>query len=471
MNDDRAKIAVVEDDRILRQQITWSLKSDYQISEAGSRDEAMGIMRTESPDLVLLDMHLPPSGRMEEGLSLIREARRTGTDTVFIMMSGSDSQESAQKAIREGAYDFFRKPFDLSELRLIIQRALDRLRIERENRQLRQELQSRYAFRNIIGSSPAMRRVFEAIRKVSESSTSVMLRGESGTGKELVARAVHFNSPRRDGRFIGVNCGAIPATLVESELFGHERGAFTGAISEREGRFELAHEGTLFLDEVGTLSLDLQTRLLRVVETRQFERVGGTRTHSTDFRLITATNEDLEASVAKGTFREDLYYRLKVFPIHLPPLRERKEDIPLLVDHFLRKASREHGLPLKQIDTDALSALVDAAWKGNVRELENLIQTVVLMVDGNRILRGDLPSHLGAGSCASFSPANIPPEGLSLMREVERYELSLILAALDSAGGVKAEAAKLLGVDKNRMMYLCRKYRLAHRVKDSSSEG
>src|SRR2546426_11300074 len=263
VNDDRAKIAVVEDDRILRQQITWSLKSDYQISEAGSRDEAMGIMRTESPDLVLLDMHLPPSGRMEEGLSLIGEARRTGTDTVFIMMSGSDSQESAQKAIREGAYDFFRKPFDLSELRLIIQRALDRLRIERENRQLRQELQSRYAFRNIIGSSPAMRRVFEAIRKVSESSTSAMLRGESGTGKELGARAVHFNSPRRDGRFIGVNCGAIPATLVESELFGHERGAFTGAISEREGRFELAHEGTLFLDEVGTLSLDLQTRLLQ----------------------------------------------------------------------------------------------------------------------------------------------------------------------------------------------------------------
>jgi len=304
------KIVIIEDDPFLRQQIAISLKKDYQVIEAGDRVEGERLLLREKPELALLDLHMPPSGTTQEGMKLLERIKGEDLDTVAIVMSGDADMKATQKAIDAGAYDFFRKPFDLVELKLIIRRALDRQTIERENERLRKELKKKYSFENIIGQSQEMRRVFEAIKRVSESTATVMIRGESGTGKELIARAIHYNSKRSQQAFVSVNCAALPETLIETELFGHERGAFTGAVSAHTGRFELAHGGTLFLDEIGSISAAVQAKLLRVLEERSFERVGGTRQITSDVRLITATNENLEKKVSEGEFREDLYYKI-----------------------------------------------------------------------------------------------------------------------------------------------------------------
>ena len=313
-----------------------------------------------------------------------------------------------------------------------------------------------------------MMEVFEAIRRVADSSATVILRGESGTGKELVAKAIHYNSGRRSGPFVSVNCSALPEGLIEAELFGHEKGAFTGALGLVEGRFERADGGTLLLDEIGALGLPLQSKLLRVLEEREFTRVGGKNPIKVDIRLISATNENLEDAVAAGRFREDLYYRINVVPINLPPLRERREDIPLLIEHFVRRFSEEHGLR-KQMDTEALHYLMDYSWKGNVRELENLIQRVVLMTDVETISASHLPPNIlnqepvfrpSAESQSDYSVPAFPDAGLSLDREVARYEYELVRTALARAGGVKIKAAEALGLNKDRMKYLCKKYDL-----------
>jgi transcriptional regulator with GAF, ATPase, and Fis domain len=306
-----------------------------------------------------------------------------------------------------------------------------------------------------------MRRVFDAVKRVSESAATVMIRGESGTGKELIARAIHFSSRRSQQPFISVNCAALPETLIESELFGHERGAFTGAVATHTGRFELAHGGTLFLDEIGSISPAVQSKLLRVLEERRFERVGGTRKIQTDVRLITATNEDLEKKVTDGEFREDLYYRIKVFPIFVPPLRERREDIPLLLDHLLRVYCKDNHLPLKMLDAAALEAMMVYPWKGNVRELENLVQTLVLMTDSQTITAQDLPSYIWGEQppVSAVSKASIGKD-MNFDQLVEQFECEMIQNALRQTNGVRTRAAKLLGLDKNRMKYLCRKYRI-----------
>jgi DNA-binding NtrC family response regulator len=455
------RVLIVEDDRQLREQIAWSLRDGHEVLQAGDRAEGLAALLEKRPDLVLLDLHLPPGRGTREGMSLLREIHKRGFDPVVIVMTGDESRESALRAIEEGAWDYFRKPMDLGELKMIIRRALEKQRIERENRQLRERLRQQASFEEILGRSEGMKRVFDSIRRVAEGDTTVIIRGESGTGKELVARAIHHASDRREEPFIAVQCSALPEQLVESELFGHERGAFTGAIASRQGRFELADRGTLFLDEIGTLSPAIQTKLLRVLEQKRFERVGGKQTLHVDVRFISATNEDLEARLREGRFRDDLYYRVNVFPVQIPPLRERREDIPLLVDHFLRIFCNARGVPIKSISGEALEHLTRYVWKGNVRELENVVQNLVLRTDGGTITGSDLPAYLAELSADDVQRLSATPGNhFSLPGEMERFEAQLLQLALKKAGGVKVEAARLLGIDKNRMMYLCRKHHI-----------
>ncbi|MCI0611448.1 sigma-54 dependent transcriptional regulator [bacterium] len=451
------KIALIEDDRFLRQQIIFALSKDYQIVEAGDRPAGELLVQKENPDLVLLDLQLPPNGTVEEGLSLLTKIHESIPDCVVIVMSGEAEMQATLKAVDAGAYDFFRKPFDFTELKLIMRRALEKQSMERENTRLREELEQKYSFENMIGSSPAMQRVYESIRRVAQSNTTVIIRGESGTGKELIARAIHYHSSRRKGPFVSVNCAAIPETLVESELFGHEKGSFTGATTAHIGKFEAADGTTMFMDEIGAVPLAVQSKLLRVLQERKYERLGGNRTIETDVRLITATNEDLEAKIRKGEFREDLYFRINVFPIVVPPLRERREDIPLLLDHFLKVYSKDRSSGPKRFDASAMDALVSYPWKGNVRELENMVQTLLLTVDSEFIKRDDLPSSV---TCAVVAVPFVTDDSLPLDRAVENYERELIRAAIERANGVKSRAAEILGIDRNRMKYLTRKYNL-----------
>lgn len=454
------KIAIVEDDALLREQIVLSLSKEFQVVQAGDRLAGEKLLVSEQPEVLLVDLHLPPSGKALEGLKLVEQVTKSHLDTIVIVMSGDEDMKATFKAIGAGAHDYFKKPFDFAELKLIIRRALQKQKMQRENERLKEELQGKYSFQNIIGQSPQMLRMFDAIRRVAGSNATVMIRGESGTGKELIARALHYNSPRRDQAFVSINCAALPETLVESELFGHERGSFTGAISTHVGKFEQANHGTLFLDEIGAISMNIQAKLLRVLEDRRVERVGGSHPIQAEVRLITATNEDLEKKVGSGEFREDLYYRVKVFPIFVSPLRERTEDIPLLLDHFLRIFCNEHHVPLKKFDPPALDALTNYVWKGNVRELENLVQTLVLLCDVETIGVRELPSYVIGSGSPSGRPAEVSMNGLRFDQAVERFESELIRSALDQAGGVKIKAASLLGIDKNRMKYLCRKYKL-----------
>ncbi|MDQ3666602.1 MAG: sigma-54 dependent transcriptional regulator [Acidobacteriota bacterium] len=463
-----SKILIVDDDRALQEQLAWALKRDFELIQCLDRESALQAATREVPDLVLLDLHLPPTNLLNDGLKNIGEIRRANSEAVVIVMTGDEKTETPLRAIEEGAYDYFRKPIDLRELRIIINRALERQRIERENNRLRREIENRYSFSQIIGYSEQMLEVFEAIRRVADSSATVILRGESGTGKELVARAIHYNSARRAGPFVSVNCAALPEGLIEAELFGHEKGAFTGAQDMVVGRFERAEGGTLFLDEIGALGLPLQSKLLRVLDEREFTRLGGKNIIRVNLRLISATNENLEDAIAAGRFREDLYYRINVVPINLPPLRDRREDIPLLLDHFMRRFSEEHGNK-KRLDAEAIQYLMDYHWKGNVRELENLVQRLVLMIEGDTIKASHLPPHIlnqepvfrpSAEDLSGQSPRIIPEAGLNFDRDVARYEYDLLRAALERAGGVKIKAAELLSLNKDRMKYLCKKYNL-----------
>ncbi len=462
------KILIVDDDSGLQEQLAWALKRDFELIQCSDSESAWSAMVSEAPDLVLLDLHLPPTQSLDDGLKNITEIRRANPEAVVIVMTGDTETDTPLRAVEEGAYDYFRKPIDLRELRIIINRALERQRIERENARLKREIEERYSFSQIISNSEQMVEVFEAIRRVADSNATVILRGESGTGKELVAKAIHYNSLRR-GPFVGVNCSALPEGLIEAELFGHEKGAFTGAERMVEGRFERANGGTLFLDEIGALGLPLQSKLLRVLEEREITRLGGKKAIKVDIRLISATNENLEDALATGRFREDLYYRINVVPINLPPLRDRREDIPLLIEHFTRRFSEEHGVKQKRLDAEAFHYLMDYQWKGNVRELENLIQRLVLMTDADTIMASQLPPNIlnqepafraSAESQADRSIPTFPEAGLNLDGEVARYEYDLVRAALARAGGVKIKAAELLGLNKDRMKYICKKYNL-----------
>jgi putative PEP-CTERM system response regulator len=463
----RHKLIIVDDDLFLQEQLSWALRDDFDLIQCNDRESALKAAASERPDLVLLDLHLPPTNALSDGLRNISEIRRANPEMVIIVMTGDENTETPLLAVEAGAYDYFRKPIDMRELRVIINRALERQRIEHENIRLRREIQSRYSFSRLIGYSEPMMEVFAAIRKVADSNATASLRGESGTGKELVARAIHHNSARAAGPFVSVSCAALPESLIEAELFGHEKGAFTGAVGAVEGRFERANGGTLFLDEIGTLGLSLQAKLLRVLEEREVTRLGGKKAFKVDFRLITATNEDLEQAIQEHRFREDLYYRIHVVPIYLPPLRERREDIPLLIEHFIARFCEDQGLKQKRIDSEALEYLMNYSWKGNVRELENLIQRLVVMSDSEVIRTTQLPPHILAQK-ASIAPTpdnessrvNLTSEGLNLEQALATYEYELLRAALELAGGVKIKAAELLQLNKDRMKYLSKKYNL-----------
>jgi DNA-binding NtrC family response regulator len=448
------RILIVEDDRELLDQLRWALSGHFEV--AGSHDASEGRRLLESgPEVCLFDLRLPPSGRAEEGLELLAEARRRDPDATVVMMSGEEDRQVALRSIELGAFDFFRKPVDPVLLLIILTRALERRRLLVENRELKQEARVGQTFDRLVGSSAPMKKLFSEIEKVAPTDATVLLFGESGTGKELVAHSIHDRSPRKDRPFVALNASALPEALAESELFGHEKGSFTGAIASRPGRFELAQGGTLFLDEIGTLSPAVQSKLLRALETHEIERVGGRRTIPIDFRLISATNEDLEKKVAEGVFREDLFYRINTIPLRIPPLRERPGDIPLLAEHFLSKFTARHRRPGRSLSPEVLSRIGAHPWRGNVRELEHVIEMLVLFSDGENIGEEDLPRALRQPAVIARQSESLP-----FAKAVEEFEKKLLADTIASAGGVKAEAARRLGLDPNQIKYLCRKHGL-----------
>jgi DNA-binding NtrC family response regulator len=430
------------------------------VLEGADYDAAYKLLQESELDVLLLGLPIA-SGGVKECTDLLSRLQGSEVDTLVIVLSSDDKKSSALKVIDAGSYDYFIKPIDTDVLRHLLERAVEKLRIQRENRILREEISRKNALGDLIGATDSMRHVFDSVKRMARATTNVIIRGESGVGKELVARALHDQGPRRARPFISVNCAALPEGLMEAELFGCEKGAFTGAVATKEGRIELAHNGTLFLDEIATLTPALQSKLLRVLEERALTRLGGKKQIKVDFRLVSATNEDLEQMTSDGRFREDLYYRIHVVPIFVPALRERVEDIPLLVDYFASVYCAANGLPLKRIADDAMQALKRYSWPGNVRELENAIQRIVIMTDGDQVALKDLPAEIvEAGARHSRSRFRLPGGGIDLDKEIDGFERRWLQEALQQSKQVKTEAARLLGVDRNRLNYLCRKHNL-----------
>ena len=450
----------MDDDASLRSRLASALRSDFEVHEGQDYKTAYKLLQESELDVLLLALPIA-SGGVRQSTELLQRLVGSEIDTLVIILSSDPKKSTALKVIDSGAYDYFLKPIDADVLRHLLERAVEKLHIQRENRILREEISRKKVLGDLIGATDSMRHVFDSIKRMARANTSVIIRGESGVGKELVARALHDQSPRRARAFVSVNCAALPEALMESELFGYEKGAFTGAAATKEGRIELAHRGTLFLDEIGTLTPALQSKLLRVLEERALTRLGGKKPIRVDFRLISATNEDLEEMARQGRFREDLYYRIHVVPIFVPALRERVEDIPILAEYFLSVYCAANSLPPKRIADDAMQALKRYTWPGNVRELENAIQRLVILTDGDAILLRDLPPEIvNAAARGSRNHFRLPDGGISLEKEVETFERRWVQEALEQAKEMKSDAARLLGVDRNRLNYLCRKYGL-----------
>jgi len=442
-------VLIVDDEVGTRESIKMILKHDYEVFLAKDAEEAFLQIKEHSPDVVLLDIILPDI----DGLKVLEKIKESDPDVIVIMITATKTIKTAVEAMKLGAYDYVTKPFDIDELRLIISRSLSTQALEKEVKYLRKEIDKSFGFGNIIGKSKAMENIFKVVRQIADSKSTVLIMGESGTGKELISRAVHYNSNRKNYPFVTINCAAIPETLIESELFGHERGAFTNAIEKKLGRFEIAQQGTLFLDEIGELSLSTQAKILRFLEEKEFNRVGGSKTIKVDVRLITATNRDLNQLLKKGEFREDLYYRINVVPIVIPPLRERKEDIPLFLEHFIKKFNAENNKNIKGVSKEALELMMNYDWPGNVRELENLIERIIVLTSNEYIQNNELP----------FSLINIPKiNGLkesvlngkvSFLEAEEEFEKGIILDALKRANYVQSHAAEMLGISRRILKY------------------
>jgi DNA-binding NtrC family response regulator len=456
----KPNVALVAEEAALRRELENSLGSDFNILKASRCDEAYTLLEQGSLDALVFDAD-SCDGKLQAGFDLLEALDASDIDTLVIVISSDQKTQTALRMVGAGAYDFLVKPVNPAVLNVVIGRAVEKVRIERENRLLRQEITRKAQVGDLLGSTDAMRDLFESIKRVARSNATVAIRGESGSGKELVARAIHDHSQRRDRAFVSVNCAALPETLMESELFGYEKGAFTGATATKEGRIEVAHRGTLFLDEIGTLGLSLQSKLLRLLEDQTLIRLGGKKPIRVDFRLVTATNEDLEKAVQEGRFREDLYYRIHVVPLFVPPLRERADDIPLLVEYFVNLYCVTNRIPPKRVAEEAMQALKHYHWPGNVRELENVIQRVVVMTEGDLISLDSLPRDIRETTALSaHKKLYLPPSGIHLEEEVATFEKHWIELAIAEAHGVKAQAARLLGVNKEKMKYLCRKYSL-----------
>jgi DNA-binding NtrC family response regulator len=437
----KLKILVADDEKNIREGLREALVLDgYEVVTAADGKEALDAVNRGDVDLVISDLKMP---RLS-GEELLKSVATQSPTVPVIILTGHGTIESAVQAMHDGAYDFLTKPVNLDRLSLLAKRALANRELAAQNRALQEELERRSQFANIIGKSAEMKSLFEMVRQVAPSRSSVLITGESGSGKEMIAEALHYNSPRREKPFIKLHCAALAETLLESELFGHEKGAFTGAVSRKRGRFELANTGTLFLDEIGEINQNVQIKLLRVLEERRFERVGGEETIEVDVRLLAATNRDLKEAIGKGTFREDLYYRLNVVNIHIPPLRERKEDIPLLAAAFLREFSAENGKSVAGIDGKARLALANFSWPGNVRQLRNTMESAVVLCRGSMITLDDLPPALREEGGEDFMKL---PVGASLA-DVER---EAIRATLGREGGNKSRTAEILGIGRKTL--------------------
>ena len=436
-------VLVVDDERNTREGLGRALRGDYEVVLAESAAAALEALERQTVDVMLSDVRMPGG----DGLTLLREARARHPATICILLTAYGSVETAVEAMKLGAQDFLTKPVNLDQLDLVLARALRARDLERENRELHKRLDARYGLENIIGSSPAMERLFDVIRQAAPTQATVLIQGASGTGKELVAQAIHHLSPRANGPFVAVHCAALAPTLLESELFGHEKGAFTGANARRKGRFEMAGGGTLFLDEIGEIDASVQIKLLRVLETRQFERVGGDETLTADVRFVAATNRDLAAEVRAGRFREDLYYRLDVVGVRMPTLAERASDIPMLCDHFVKEFAPRNGRTVTGIEPAAMALLQAYPWPGNVRELRNTIEKMVVLSRGELLTVQDVPANVrdGAETAARTSPEPVPTESLA------QAEKRKILAALDAAGGNRSRAADALGISRRTL--------------------
>jgi DNA-binding NtrC family response regulator len=449
----KGTVLVVDDDENVRSGLYWALTSDYRVLQASSREQASALINEEEIEVVVSDLHLPPhTDDLVEGLALIDLARAHDPPLQVVVITGSDSKRAALEAVKRGAYGFFEKPLDSAELLHIVSQAARLRQLEIENRRLRAELARPPGFSHLLGTSHALERVLKQARSVAATSATVLLTGENGTGKEMVARAIHQESPRANGPFVAVSCAALPETLIESELFGHERGAFTSALQSRKGRFELANGGTLFLDEVGELSAAVQVKLLRVLQEREFERVGGTRTLTVDIRLIAASNRDLENEVKLSRFRQDLFFRLNVVPLALPPLRERPDDIPLLAAHFAMKSAEKHGQPMPELQPELIEVLQEYEWPGNVRELENLIERLVVLSSGPSLGVEFVPEKM----LRALPGTNVADES-TLEGAVASVKRRMIVNALQTEGN-KVAAAKKLGISRSYLHRLINEF-------------
>jgi len=457
------RILVADDEQSMREFLDIMLKKEgYKVSLASNGEEVINLIDNDLFDLVLLDIRMPKL----DGISALKRIKSISPETIVIMITAYASADTAIKAMKEGAYDYITKPFKVEEIKLIIRNALEKITLQKENILLKQVVRTRYHFGNIIGQSPKMLTLYDLLEKVSPTKTNILIAGESGTGKELVAKAIHYSSPRKEKPFVTLNCGAIPESLIESELFGHMKGAFTDAIATKKGLFEVADEGTIFLDEISELPLLMQVKLLRVLQDKEFKRVGGTEDIRVDVRIISATNKDLEVAVKEKLFREDLFYRLNVIQIKLPPLRERKDDIPPLANHFLKKYSEELNKNILKISPEALQVLFNYEYPGNVRELQNIIERAVALENNQELTAYNLNSYLSEPPFLKKGPIDIeiPNEGIDLEKMVGDLERTLLLKALDKTKGIKKKAAELLHINFRSMRYRLEKYGLNHGV-------
>ncbi len=452
----RNLILVVDDDSSLRRVMKMQLEeAGYDVALAADGGEAREIIDRKHPKLVITDLRMPVS----DGMDVLRYVREERLETTVIIITAFATVETAVQALKAGAYDYVTKPIDYDALVLAVHRAMERQNLLEEVRNLRTALDQKYGFENIVGHSKALLRVLEMASRVAQHDSTVLIRGETGTGKELLARAIHHNSRRRSKPFVTINCGAIPKELLESELFGYTRGAFSGAYAAKAGKIEMADGGTLFLDEVGELPVDMQVKLLRLLQHGEVDKIGATGTAFVDVRVIAATNRDLQAMIEDGTFREDLYYRLAVVPLVLPPLRERREDIPELVQHLFRKMKERHSLPALRLSSGVSSALARYGWPGNVRELENVIERMVVLASGDEVTTADLPEEIGASKAPVSNPfvVDLPEQGVSL----EAVERDLILRALEKFNWNQTQAARYLDISRRTLIYRMEKHGLS----------
>ena len=442
------KILLVDDENSLREMLSILLQREgYQVENAADGAAALTLAQENNYDLIISDIQMPKM----TGIDLLRQLREVENDVTVIMMTAFSSTEEAVAAMKLGAYDYITKPFKNDEIRLVIKNALEREQLQQENRQLKQQLGQRFSFKSLVGRSPVMSKLIALLERVAPSQVNVLITGESGTGKELVAKALHQNSTRKNQPFVPINCGAIPENLLESELFGHEKGAFTGADKRKEGLFESADNGTLFLDEIGELPMGMQVKLLRVLQEREFRRVGGTNNIPLNIRLVAATNQDLAERIKAGSFREDLFYRLHVVSVELPPLRIRYDDIPLLINKFYQRLT---GKDEYLIQKQALELLLNYDWPGNVRELENLVERCVVLGETDELTVECLPEQIRKKSSNFFGAlGHLPDDGIDLEKLMEEMERALLLQALEKSGGVRKRAAELLGINFRSIRY------------------